>query len=74
MSLCREIVTDYGPTFTSDEFGTFLSHTGIKHITVSPYHPESNGLAERNVQTFKKGMIKNEKGTFGESVCRFLTR
>ena len=74
MGLCREIVTDNGPTFTSDEFGTFLSHNGIKHITVSPYHPASNGLAERNVQTFKKGMIKNEKGTIRERVCRFLTR
>ena len=59
---------------TSDEFKTFLKHNGIKHIPVSPYHPAFNGLAERNVQTFKKGMIKNDKGTIKERLCRFLTK
>ena len=74
LGLCHEIVTDNGPTFTSIEFQKFMTHNGIKHITVSPYHPASNGLAERNVQTFKQAMIKNEKGTIRERVSRFLTR
>ena len=74
MGLCQEIVTDNGPTFTSLEFQKFLRHNGVKHITVSPYHPASNGLAERNVQTFKKAMIKNDTGTIRERVTRFLTK
>ena len=74
MGLPRAIVTDNGPTFTSDEFRNFVSANGVKHITVSPYHPSSNGLAERAVQTFKGAMVKLPKGCLREKVCRFLTK
>ena len=30
-----------------------LSNT-IQHVTTSPYHPQSNGLVKRMVQTVKK--------------------
>ena len=74
LGLCAQIVTDNGPTFTSSEFRNFLTHNGIKHITVSPYHPSSNGLAERSVQTFKKAMAKNNVGSIQERICKFLTK
>ena len=49
-------MTDNGPQFTSDEFSHFLKQNGVKHIRCSPYHPASNGLAERFVRTFKQAM------------------
>ena len=48
-------MSDNGPQFVSEEFGTFLKLNGIRHIRCSPYH-SSNGAAERFVQTFKQAM------------------
>ena len=50
----HKIVTDNGPTFRSKQFKTFIMHNSIKHIFSAPYHPSSNSLAERAVQTVKK--------------------
>lgn len=51
--LPEQIITDNGPQFISEDFATFMKLNGIKHIRSSPYHPASNGLAERFVQSFK---------------------
>ena len=51
----ESIVSDSGPQFTSVEFSQFCHTNAIQHIVVMPYHPASNGLAERAVQTFKQG-------------------
>ena len=56
--LPRSLVTDNGPQFTSAEFEAFMKNNGIRHIKSSPYHPASNGLAERAVQCFKESMKK----------------
>ncbi|XP_040195388.1 uncharacterized protein K02A2.6-like, partial [Rana temporaria] len=48
----REIVTDNGAQFTSQEFQHFLTAHNIKHKLTAPYHPATNGQAERFVQTF----------------------
>ena len=52
------IVSDNGRNFCREEFEEFLAKNGIHHRRKAPYHPASNGLAERAVQTFKKGMKK----------------
>jgi len=47
------VVTDNGSNFASKEFGDFLKQDGIHHIRTAPYHPSSNGLAERRWLTLE---------------------
>lgn len=54
--LPTQVVSDNGPQFVSSEFANFMKQNGIKHSRVSPYHPSSNGLAERFVQTLKQAL------------------
>ena len=68
------VVTDNGSSFSSREFSTFLTYNGVQHIRTSPFHPASNGLAERCVQTFKAALKTITSGTLEERVLRFLTR
>ncbi|KAL7839170.1 hypothetical protein SRHO_G00258280 [Serrasalmus rhombeus] len=58
----HSLESDNGLQFCSEEFSTFLKVNGVKHIRSAPYHPASNGLAERFVQTFKHA-LKSSKGT-----------
>ena len=67
------IVSDNGSCFTSDEFEQFCRANGIRQVKCSPYHPSSNGLAERDVQTVKAG-LKKTIGNLEDRLCNFLTR
>ena len=51
------IRTDNGPQFRGP-FTKFCESLGIKHEPASPYHPQSNGLAENAVKTCKKLLDK----------------
>lgn len=57
----RQIVSDNGPPFTSDELKIFMRHNGIQHIFSAPYHPASNGAAENAVKICKRVIIKSIK-------------
>ena len=68
------IVSDNGANFTSAEFQAFCHNNGIKHVTSAPFHPSSNGLAERAVQTVKRGLAKMSQGSITDRLSRFLFR
>lgn len=55
---CDTIVTDNGPPFSSHAFHEYANSLKIKLLKSPPYSPESNGLAERAVQTAKNGIQK----------------
>ena len=52
------LVTDGGPPFNSMNFVKFFENQGIKVLKSPPYHPESNGQAERMVRVVKDALKK----------------
>ena len=54
----EHLVSDNGTCYTAAEFRSFCARNGVYRSTSDPVRPASNGLAERMVQTFKRGMKK----------------
>ena len=52
-----KLITDNGPQFSSAVFKQFAQDYGFQHLTSSPHYPQSNGMAEKAVQT-TKNLIK----------------
>lgn len=59
--LPEEIVSDNGPPFGSWLFNSYGNQSNIKITKTPPFHRQSNGLAERAVQTVKKYFYKKGK-------------
>lgn len=55
--------SDNGPQYASTEFAAFASSYHFQHITSSPKFPQSNGQAERSVQTVKN-LLKKSKDPY----------
>ncbi|XP_028660385.2 uncharacterized protein K02A2.6-like [Erpetoichthys calabaricus] len=73
--LPEQIVTDNGPSFVSQEMEEFLKGNGIKHLLSSPYHPSTNGLAERMVQTLKHALkASKSEAPFKQRLYTFLLK
>ena len=53
------LVSDNGTSLTSEEFAAFVHSNSIKHLTIAHYHPASNGLTERAIQTLKNTLRKD---------------
>ena len=72
--LPKQLVSDNGPQFTSDDFAVFMRENGVQHIRTAPYHPASNGLAERFVQSVKMALKASERDgrSLNQRLCEFL--
>ena len=57
------VVSDNGPQYSSKAYADFAKEYQFKHVTSSPYHPQSNGEAERAVGTIKN-LLKKEKDPY----------
>ena len=62
--LPMQVVSDNAPNFVSEEIRQFMTRNGIRHTTIAPYHPSSNGAAERAVSLVKKA-IKEDSSPMG---------
>ncbi|PIC27952.1 hypothetical protein B9Z55_020036 [Caenorhabditis nigoni] len=68
------IVSDNGTQFVSKEFSTMCQESGIVHIRSPAFHPQSNGQAERFVDTLKRGLkkLRGEGSVSNETLSEFL--
>ena len=58
---CLRMISDNGPQYSSGDFAAFAAEWRFEHITSSPTYPQSNGLAERTVQTVKNLLKKAQQ-------------
>jgi putative transposase len=47
------LLSDNGAGYVSQQFNQYLRLVGIRHITASPFHPQTNGKIERYHRTLK---------------------
>lgn len=64
----RQVMSDHGTQFEL-QFLEELKKAGSKHIKARVKHPQSNGKAERAIQTIKK--LWNELGSFDNAVKHY---
>lgn len=72
--LLEQLVSDNWPQFTAADSTTFRKRNGVRHIWSAPYHPSSNGAAERFLQTFKRTLKVTQlhKTPFQRRLMSFL--
>jgi transposase InsO family protein len=56
----EKVISDNGPQYSAEQFSQFAKEWGFQHSTSSPKYPQSNGLAEKTVQTVK-GLLTKAK-------------
>ena len=66
------LVSDNAAEFHDRELCEWLQQIGCRPLKTPPYHPESNGAAERMVQTVKRGIRAFDKTR--SSFCAYLAK
>ena len=52
--IVQQLMTDNGPAYLSFRHAELCEQLGIKHIRTKPYSPQTNGKAERFIQTLQR--------------------
>lgn len=52
------VISDNGPQFIAKDFKEFIRQTGMTHVRISPYYPQSNGKMERFNKTLKTEAVR----------------
>ena len=52
------IISDNGPQFIAKDFKEFIRVTGMSHVRIAPYYPQSNGKIERWHKSLKRGCTR----------------
>lgn len=67
-----EWLTDNGPAYTANETRAFGANLGLRIRTTPAYSPESNGMAEAFVKSFKRDYVHLARLDSAEAVLRQL--
>jgi len=69
------LLSDNGAGYISQQFNQYLRLVGIRHITASPFHPQTNGKIERYHRTLKGEINQvpyNMPGELKEAIRAFI--
>ena len=68
------MIADNATYFQSSEIHTFFRLNGIRLAASAPYHPRTNGQAERAVRTVKMAItkMKDNQTSLADTISRFL--
>ncbi len=68
------IISDNGPQYIAKDFKEFIRISGMTHVRISPYYPQSNGKIERWHKTMKSDAMRPASPTSLEEARRVMER
>jgi transposase InsO family protein len=68
------IISDNGPQFVAKDFKAFIRVSGMSHVRISPYYPQSNGKIERWHQTLKGDALRPAQPATLEEAQQIVAR
>ncbi|KAI0977795.1 hypothetical protein GJ496_002228 [Pomphorhynchus laevis] len=72
MGVPEEIISDNGPRCSHLNSAYFVKN-GIRHILAPSYHPQTNGLKERFIGTFKRRVkLESQSSQNSLAILQFL--